>query len=391
LTLWNRIEQYFKRHYMPWLERLIGKEVLAPNQIDLSEVRRILVIRQHDMLGDFLLATPVLRALRQRMPQARLGVVVREYFAGVVGHHPFVDEALIFYEHGGRWTPKRVYDFWKQLRRRWDLVVVLNTVSHSFTSDLLAFFSGARYVLGSADRIFPGCTRNFFYNVIAPLAPAERHQSDRNLDIVRYLGIDTDDVSEAMQVLDAEKESARRKLTSLGLRSNRPVVGIHVGAGKIMNRWPALRFAELAQRLHDHHGAQIVLFWGVNEGELSRQFCERIDFAPVKVEPAELRELVACFAHCDVLVCNDTGVMHLCAAAGVPLVAIFGPTDPKEWKPIGKNFVAVRGKAAKIENVSVEQAYAALTQELGAKLNSPAVATPSVENAAHRLADFARR
>jgi ADP-heptose:LPS heptosyltransferase len=354
---------------MPWLERILGKEVLAPNQIDLSEIGRILVIRQHDMLGDFLLATPVLRALRQRMPLARIGVVVREYFAGVVKHHPFVDEALIFYEHGSRWTPKRVYDFWKQLRQRWDLVIVLSTVSHSFTSDLLGFFSGARYILGSADRIFPGCSRNFFYNLIAPYDKKEKHQSERNLDIVRYLGIDTGDVSEAMQVLEMEKESARRKLTNLGWRNHRPVIGMHVGAGKIRNRWPVRRFAELAQRLHDDHGAQIVLFWGANEGELSRQFCERIDFAPIKVEPAGLRELAACLAHCDMLVCNDTGVMHLCAAVGVPLVAIFGPTDPREWKPIGNDFVAVRGARGNVENLDVDEVFAALVSAFGARLN----------------------
>jgi len=339
-----------------------------PQDVDFSKIKRVLVIRQHDMLGDFLLATPVLRALRQRFPQAHLGVVARKYFADTLVHHPFIDQALIFHEHGKDWTPEKLRAFWRQLRSRWDLVVVLNTVSHSFTSDVLSHFSQALYVLGSEHFIFPGCTRNFFYNLIAPYDAREKHQSERNLDIVRYIGVDTQDLSEVMRVSDAERDIAGKRLQGLGLRSEAPVVGIHVGAGKIMNRWPADRFAAVAQRLREKYGAQIILFWGAKEADLAEQFCAQLLFKPIKVPPASLRELAAYFTHCDVLLCNDTGVMHIGAAVGVSLLAIFGPTDPKEWKPIGKNFMAIRGENEKIDGVTVDHAYAAIVSAFGAKL-----------------------
>lgn len=380
MTLWNRIEQYFKRHYMPWLEKVFGREELSPEAVDFSKVKRILVIRQHDMLGDFILATPVLRALRQKFPQAHIGVVVRNYYTGVVSPHPFVDEVLVFYEHGIEWTPWRLRTFWRQFRSGWDLTIVLNTVSHSFTSDLIAHFSRAPYVLGSAQRIFAGCTRNFFYNLIAPYDDAhEKHQSERNLDVVRYIGVDTDDASEIMQLLPEEQDAAHDKLVKAGLQEGKPLIGMHVGAGKILNRWPVSHFAELAQRLHDDFDAQIALFWGMNESELAQQFFEKINFTPIKISPGSLRELSAYFANCDVIICNDTGVMHIGAAVGIPLLAIFGPTDPKEWKPIGKDFIALRGENGKIDNVTVDQAYAAIVSAFGVKLRSRGLSAATAE------------
>jgi heptosyltransferase-2 len=368
---WYSIEQYFKRHGMRWLEKFFAKELLSAQQVDFSEIKRILVIRQHDMLGDFLLSTPVLHALRQHFPAAHIGVVVREYFTEVVRHHHDVDEVLAFYEHGTRWTPGRARTFWRQLRTPWDLAVVLNTVSHSFTSDLIAQFSRAKYVLGSEHRVFPGCRRNFFYNLLAPYDEMSKHQSERNLDIVRYLGVPARTAAESMHVRETEREAARLRLLDSGWQPEGLLIGMHVGAGKLPNRWPVARFAGLAQRLHDEYRAQILLSWGASEVMLAAEFNESVRFKPIKVAPGSLRELAAYFTHCTALVCNDTGVMHVGAAVGAPLVAIFGPTDPEEWKPIGKKFVAVRGEGQKTENVTTDQAMQALLFLLKHELDLP--------------------
>jgi len=307
--------------------------------------------------------------LRERFPQAHIGVLAREYFAETLIAHPFVDEILRFYEHGTHWTWQRLVRLWRQLRQGWDLTVVLNTVSHSVTSDMLALLTGAPYVLGSEHRVFPGCTRNFFYNLLAPYATASKPQSARNVDIVRYLGADTRDLSEIMRLTAAEQESARLALRNRGWQEGVLTVGMHVGAGKIMNRWPVTHFAELARRLHEEHAAQIVLFWGNSETELSREFCSRLPFAPLTMPPRALREMAACFSHCHAVVCNDTGVMHVCAAVGVPLVAIFGPTDPAEWKPVGEKFIAVRHPQQETAAVGVDQVYRSLLPLLQIAVN----------------------
>jgi ADP-heptose:LPS heptosyltransferase len=187
---------------------MIHRSVLTPEEADFSAVRSVLVIRQHDMLGDFLLATPVFRALRNRFPAARIGVLVRDYFADTVAGNPFVDEVLVLQKGNHRWNPRQMMTLFKQLHKRWDLTVVLNTVSHSLSSDLLAELSGGRLLLGSAHRVFPGASRNFFYNLLAPYSTTTVHQTERNLDIVRYIGAQTGDLTACMYVQDAERRDA---------------------------------------------------------------------------------------------------------------------------------------------------------------------------------------
>jgi heptosyltransferase-2 len=360
MAWWYRVEQNFKKIALRRLEKIAARKILAPENITSAEIKRILVIRQHDMLGDFILSTPVLPALKHAFPHAHLGVLVREYFAEVVAAHRDVDEVLLFHEHGTRWTWRSARALWRQLRQRWDLVIVLNTVSHSLTSDLLAHFAKAKYVLGSEHRRFDGCSRNFFYNLLAPYSNEEKHQSERNLDIVRHIGVKPQHAAEVMYLTAEERARAAVKLREAGLQNGKFKIAMHVGAGKILNRWPVEKFAALAQRLHHENGAQILLFWGKNEGELAQKFRAQTDFQPLRIAPTSLREMAACFAQCHALVCNDTGVMHVGAAVNVPLVAIFGPTPPALWKPLGERFIAVRGRDETTASVPVAEVYDAL-------------------------------
>lgn len=343
-----------KRRSFRLLEKFFGKSVLAPQSLELKKIRRVLVIRQHDQLGDFLLATPVLRALRETLPDARIGLLVREYFEDLASMIPFVDELLVFYKRLDRWTWRRFRQLSVGLRGRWDLCIVLNTVSHSLTSDLLAHLSRSPFVVGSAVHVFPGCGRNFFYNLISPVHEEPRHQTDRNLDIVRYIGIDTADRREVILVSPHDQQQAREYLRSLGVRFIKPLVGMHIGAGKRENRWPVHKFAEVARALHYIDGAEILVFRGPSESDLLTAFDAGVDFPAVKIPPTNLRSLASLFPQCDVIVCNDSGPMHIAAATGTPIVALFGRTDPNIWKPIGDKFDYVRSPDESIENIKSE-------------------------------------
>jgi heptosyltransferase-2 len=370
LKLWNSIEQAFKRKWLRFFEKWLDRGVVSPNLVNLYAIRRILVVRQHDQLGDFLLATPVLRALRQFFPQAHIAVIARTYTAELAYHNQYLNEVLVVPEKLLEWTPVKTWRLLAGLRRGWDLAIVLNTVSHSLTSDLLAYFSGARYILGSEHRIFPGCKRNFFYNLVARHFAAVKPQSERNLDIVRHLGVDTDDRSEVMSLTAQEKLFANNFMRHHGIGEEDVVIAIHPGAGKINNRWPVEKFAELANLLHRQFAVRLILTWGPQENSLGADLCRRLSFNPIIVYGLSLRLLAALLSRTEVFVCNDTGVMHLAAAVGTPLVAIFGPTDPAEWKPIGKKFVAVRGEKHSCESVGMQQVLHATQSLLGNKLTA---------------------
>jgi ADP-heptose:LPS heptosyltransferase len=242
----------------------------------------------------------------------------------------------------------------RRLRSGFDLAVVLNTVSHSLTSDLIARFSGAKYILGSEHEKFTGTRRNFFYNLNAEYSEQERHQTERNLDIVRSVGAATTETSEFVCLTDDEHRWAREFLNSLGRDESRPLVAIHPGAGKPGNRWAVAGFAGVARELVRTEGVQIFVTWGPGEGDLGRELLNRLDTPALSVVLRDLRRVAALLAQARLVLCNDTGVMHLAAAVGSPLIAIFGPTDPALWKPLGEKFVAIRGRHNRCDTVEQE-------------------------------------
>lgn len=358
MKFWTRIEQFGKKNILRHTEGLWGRRVVFPNQVDWDRVKRILVVKQHDQLGDFLLSTPVLRALRERFPDAHLSLLVRRYVEPVARHNRHVDELLALEEVGTHWNWAKFRRFWKGLRSGFDLVVVLNTVSHSLTTDLLSWLAHAPYVLGPSHRLFAGTHRNFFYNLIAPYVEDGRHQSAQYLEIVAYIGATTQNLREEITILPEEQEWARWYLRKLGFDLAKPILGIHPGAGKIGNRWPAENFAQAASRLVQEFGLQPALFYGPKEGTLADRVEKEASVSLKRMDDLDLRELAAVFTQLDLFLGNDTGTTHVAAAVGTPLVVVFGPTDPRQWKPWGEEFVAVRSKDGRCDSVSVEEVLA---------------------------------
>lgn len=344
------------------LEKLFSRPPVTASEIDPAQIRRVLVVRQHDQLGDFLLATPVITALKKKYPGCHLGVMARGYFAQVLENHPDVNEILVWKPSGG-WTLRNAWDYARKLRSGWDLAVVLNTVSHSFTSDAAARLSGAKWIIGTDARKFPGTHRNFLYNLEVTPAPGTRHQTLRNLDIVQPLGAETSDFSPHMYPSAGKKTESRRILQNLGWDPSRPSVGMHLGAGKKENRWPCERFADLAAQL-SRQGVQVVVMWGPRESDLADKFRSFDRSNAIYVEPIPLRLLGGLFQQLTAVVVNDTGILHLAAACGTPLIALFGPTPPEEWCPIGPKFLWVRGPENQTAGISVESVWAKLTDLL---------------------------
>ena len=117
---------------------------------------------------------------------------------------------------------------------------------------------------------------------------------------------------------------------------------VHPGAGKVMNRWPVTKFAKVCNQLVAQKNMQLFVTWGPAEKQLGRALISSLECPFFSDTFSSLRSLSAAFSLATLVLCNDTGVMHVAAAAGAPLVSVFGPTDPLQWKPLGDNFIAVR-------------------------------------------------
>lgn len=351
--------RYLKSNKISLIEKYFGQEILQPNLVNLAGIGRILVIKNHDSISDYLMAAPVFSALRQAFPKAHIGALVHPAVQGLARLNAEIDEVIVASDDANI----AVKDFAKicwGLRKKWDLAIALNTEFHALISDLFAYYSGAKYILGSAGRLFPGTQRNFMYNLLAPLWPEHLHRSQKNLDILSYLGIENNAAMKNLVLPQNQLSRARSELEKNGYSAEKPLIGIHLGSGKLFGTWPIGRLAELTRTLHKKYDAQIALFWNEKEAEKARQFLSYVQFNLLKIAPQKLTNL-ACFMHlCDAMVFNDSWATHLCAAVNTPQVVIFGPTDPAEFKPVGSPAIAIRGKKEKADNITVAQVEEAL-------------------------------
>lgn len=294
-----------------------------------TELRRVL-LRCPNWLGDTVMAVPVARALRAALPAAELWCLGR-WVPAILEAEPGVDRLLRYpSDWRGRWALAR------ELRHAaLDLAVLL---PNSFESALHARLAGARWRLGYAG---DGRTWLLSHALLPSAGPV--HQVEAYLALLAPLGLEPPATAPSLRVLAERRAEARGLLAEVGVEPGDRVVGIQLGAALGPSKlWPAARLAALAAAL-EARGTAVV-------------FLGEADAAPIlaAVEaglPAPARSLIgrdhpamlpALLAELAVLVSPDSGPAHVAAAVGVPVVALFGPTDPRLSAPIGNRHAVIR-------------------------------------------------
>lgn len=341
----------------------LDRRRVDPASLAGPRVERLLVIRQHNQMGDMLLAVPAFRGLRRRFPDARITLVAAPINAEAARRVPYVDEVLTYAKREHRRDPFGLPRFVRELRRRrFDAVIVLSTVSFSVTSMLLAAASRARVRIGSTSASFGHDLSARFYHIELPLpSPAElgrMHESAHNLYPLAAIGVREDDLSSLLVPTEAEERDAER-FAAAAFGAGTPFIVVHPGAGKSANIWPAERFAAVAERFAAPAGAGVVAVRGPVDGGAADAFLRALGRPPAVVSTPAIGFLGALMKRAACTLCNDTGVMHVAGAVGARCVAVFGPTDPLRWKPVGDRVVAVRSRDGRVESVGVETVLAA--------------------------------
>lgn len=330
----RRLEKLLKHALSTLLGLFVSHERVT--EVPLDIIRNILVIRQHNQLGDMLCAVPLLRALRQRLPEAHIVLVASPVNYEVMLHNPFVDEVILYNKFQFFRSPIHLIRFYRKLReRQYDLVIVPSTVSVSFTSDAMAYLCGARYRIGagSLNGVENVAARFFNLPVGAEWKPEiSIHQTERNLEFVRRIGISTDDLNVVIRLTDEEKRRADNFLQS-HLGKKRHAIGIHPGAGKRQNCWPAEHFARVADRLASELNALLVITAGPMDDEAVQRMVGSLTTPHLLVKGRSVREVAAIIDRLSLFVTNDTGVMHVAGATSTRVLALFGSSDPSQWAP----------------------------------------------------------
>ena len=302
----------------------------------LPNIDKILVIRV-DGIGDLLNSTPAIALLRENYPSAEITVLVRPLNAPLLISNPDVDRILVFERDGKHQGLKAHLQFYRELRsERFQLVVAMQT---AMWPHLVAFLSGAPYRLGRYQKRFRSTLTHAWRG---RYPKGETHEVDRNLELVRLICEGEGKRELIFHLLPDEITAAKTKLTSRGIGDDAFLIGIHPGGSSFDKRWPEKQYTEIADKLARHYNATILLLRGPEEAELTRNIQEAMQSHAIPYAPATIRELGALLACCDLVICNDSGPMHLAAALDVPTVAIFGPTDHVAWQPLSENAAIVR-------------------------------------------------
>jgi heptosyltransferase II len=319
--------------------------------------KKILVV-QPSWVGDAVMATPMLRALRQLYPDAHISYLLRRYVKPIFTGMPWVDQLLTYRTGRTRAkTGKGMFDLATRLRAgRFDMAILL---PNSFKSALLCKMARIPRIVGYerdgrsfllSDRLLPAKDRNRYVPY-----PVIRYY----MGIARYLGAEDHDLRMELFITGSERREAQQILARSGLdsdierpgaRGGSPLVllnpGAQYGAAKC---WLPEYFAELSDRLTEEQGATVMISAAPKERPIVEQILQHSRFAaarrPALIEdqgsaPIDLSSqgltlgaLKDIIRRCDLMITNDTGPRHIAAAFDVPVITIFGPTHP-EWTEI---------------------------------------------------------
>ena len=312
-----------------------------------ERISRILVFAYHG-LGNFVMYTPALRALRERYPRARIDLQV--------GNNTGCEEVLTgsgIFDNIYNLQYSAGIDAWIKRAReiratRYDLVVN-EFHSHSWRLALLAATSRAPYRLGHITS--PGWplkySRYSFVFNLPVLMRDDEHEIERYLDLVAAVGARRVELKDAQPFIHLDPDDRQFAVDLLPVREDGGlVIGIQPGTSATMRwkQWPPERYRTLIERLlAEQAEAHIVLFGAPNEREMIADLANGLGLrVSVAAGKTTVKQVAALIERCALLVCNDSGLMHTAVAVGTPVVAIYGPTDIRRTHPVGPRHQVIR-------------------------------------------------
>jgi len=289
-----------------------------------SKIKRILVIRL-DHIGDVLLTTPTFKALRNKFPKARIDVLVRPFTKELLIENKNVDKIISL---NPPWFAREKISFLNLLKflknnfRRYDLVIELHADPRNI---ILASFVG-KYRIGYGIRGF-----SFLLNKVVHYDNKIKHMIDRNLDVVRAIGADTENKELELNLSEKESNFADEIFKKYKIKS---AIVINPGTGRIHKYWFNDRWANVADRLIEKYKTKIILTGNKQDmkdcDEVYRLIKNRKETINL-CGKTNLRQLAAIIKKCALFLGPDTGPMHIARAVKTPLIGLFGPVNPAEW------------------------------------------------------------
>jgi len=329
------------------------------HDLNLGNPQKFIIIRQHNQLGDLLAGVSLFRAIKEKFPESHITLIVSPLNHPGIVKNKFIDRIFIF-DKKKIYNPFYFYKFVKLLREEYDLVIVPVTVSVSFTSNLLARFSSSKIRIGP--RSLNGKINRSAFLFDRRISIDWRKHPDSNvaeriLDILKPFGITTNNYRSEISFDNKDIESVSESLKEINMKAGELLIGFHVGAGKAQNRWSLQKYISLIKMLDENYKVKFYLTGSTKDKEEIKFLQDKSQIHLTIFANKPIPVVAALISKSDLFICNDTGIMHVAGSTDVPQISIFGPTNPFNWAPIGRNKYFIR-KSELIDDVSVQDVFA---------------------------------
>jgi len=311
-------------------------------EIDLNQVKKVLIILLH-YAGDVLFATPVIRAVKQVLPQAQIDVWVKSRAEDIVKDNSYINKIYVYdYIITRRWEDRYPLDLkgkrrlLKQFRNeRYDLVIDLSGV---IGSTLFAYFMKPKYSIG-----FNKQGLGFLFTKEAEKSD-KGHLVDQYLSVLeRLLDIQSTDSSLELRINEETEAFVDELFCAKGIDEERFILCLHTTAGWKAKEWGADKFRELIQKIQlEFPECQIIIVGGDTDIQKVNLICNDLAQKPISlVGKLSLAETFAVISKSHLFIGGDSGPLQIAAALGVPSIGLFGPTNPLFSAPRGKQHVYI--------------------------------------------------
>lgn len=345
------------------------------SEIASEKVRNILIVRQHNQLGDMLCSVPLFAAIRKKFPHAHITLVASPISYEILYSdiNPYIDKVITYKK-----APlKNFIEFFKELKHHdYQIGFVPSTVSISRTSHFINYFSGAKIRVGVRSIDNKPNSVEYLLNVKSDFNwdSKKLHQIERNLDVGRQLNCDltVEEIKNVKIHLSKEEmKFAEDYIKKVFPDSTKLIISFHPGAGKAPNRWNKKKFIALMKMLHQKFNCYLLMTSGSIDGEITssiKRSLDEIGIFSVILDNTPIRKVGAVIKLTDLYITNDTGTMHVAGGVDANMISLFGPTHGYEWAPQGKNKVSIQSATNNIDDITEEEVFEAASELIEAKL-----------------------
>ncbi len=303
--------------------------------------KKILIIRL-SAVGDVINVLPALKSLRLAYPSAHIAWLVEDRAKDMLEDNPDLDNIFVFPRKTWQKEIKnpikviptiiKAFKFFRNINcENFDLVI---DFQGNLKSGLMTMFCGKDVKLGF-DRKSCKEWNNLFTNRHAHLKETRIHRIDKNLGLIKAIGIDSDYVKPEVIILEKDKEFIA-KFINEKVKDNRQLAVIHPGTSKFgeFKRWPTENYAKLADMLIKKLNISVIFTWGGSEITIVNEIVSLMqEKAIISCKTNSLKQLAELIRRSNIFISGDTGPMHMASIIEKPLVAIFGPKDPIIYGP----------------------------------------------------------